>query len=391
MKSLRVALVMALVVFVGSAVWGQRPEKKRQRPASMYKTTGKISMKDEYRMYDTAVVVLEEGVEYYPEDAEMHFLLGKAYYLTHDYRKMGEQLAAAESLESDAKWMDELNSMREEKWTEAFNRGVNAYQEQHFDTALVEFVTCTILNPNDARAYWLYGDIYRVKGEYDKAIEILNAGLKLDPENPRILRSYADVLFFSGKSDEALEKYGKVIENEPENVDVLFNIATIRFNAKEYDSAIETFQKLVAIDPTLKDAYFNMGNAFLLKSISIDESLDSLRDESGEFLKDEASQARIKDLAQGRSHVLGSAQAAFEKTTELDSTDMEAQSRLAEIYQELKDFDKALVVLENLVAHDSTDCKAWQQLAYIYAKRDVGNKATDAFQKAKDCFEKKEE
>jgi len=389
MKSLRVALVLALVFLIGGVVWAQKPKKKRQLPASTYKTTGKIFLKDEYRMYDSAVVILGEGVDFYPEDAEMRFLLGKALYLTHDYRKMGEQLAVAESLEADAKWTEELTSMREEKWTEAYNRGVKAYQEQDFDAALDEFVTCTILKPNDARGFWLYGDIYRVKGDYDKALEILGIGLELDPENTQILRSYADVLFFSGKTEEALESYAKVLETDPENVNALFNVATLQYNAKDYDRAIESFQKLVAIDPSFKDAYFNMGNAFLLKSISFDVCLDSLKDESGEFLKDETSQARIKDLAQRRNHVLGSAQAAFEKTVELDSTDLQAQSRLSEIYQELEDYDRALVVLENLVAQDSTNCKAWQQLAFIYAKRDVGKKATDAFQRAQDCFENK--
>ena len=390
MKSLRVALLLALVVLVGGAVWGQKPKKRRQRPASMYKTTGKIFLKDTYSMFDSAVVILKEGVEFYPEDAEMHFLLGKAYYQTEDYGAMGEHLALAESLKGKKKkWIDELNSMREEKWMEVYNQGVTAYREQDFDTAIDKFLTCTKINPTDARAFWLYGDTYRVKGAYDKALEILGAGLKLDPNNPQILRSYADVLFFDGKSDEALEAYGRVMENDPENVDVLFNMATLQYNAKDYDKAIESFQKLVIIDPGFKDAYFNMGNAFLLKGISIDGGLDSLKDESGEFLKDETSQARIKELAQRRNHVLSSAQAAFEKTVELDSTDMEAQSRLSEIYQELEDFDKALVLLENLVAQDSTNCKAWQQLDFIYAKRDVGTKATDAFQKAQDCFEKK--
>jgi tetratricopeptide (TPR) repeat protein len=392
MKSLRVALVIALVVFVGSAVWGQKSKKKRQLPAGTYKTTGKIFLKDEYRMYDSAVVILEEGIGFYPKDAEMHFLLGKSYYFTNDSRAMGEQFALAESLKSKkAKWMDDLNSMKEEKWTEAYNRGVKAYQEQDFDTALDNFLTCTTINPTDARAFWLYGDTYRVKGDYDKALEVLEAGLKLDAHNPKLLRSYADVLFFAGRGDEALESYGKVMENDPENVDVLFNIATIQYNAKEYDGAIEAFQKLVAIDPSFKDAYFNMGTAFLLQTIPVDDGLDSLKDESGEFLKDEKSTAKIKELAQKKNHLLASAQAAFEKTVELDSTDLQALGHLAEIYQELENFDEALVILENLVVKDSTNCKAWQQLAFIYAKRNVGEKATDAFQKAQDCFEKKKE
>ncbi|UCB51823.1 MAG: tetratricopeptide repeat protein [Candidatus Zixiibacteriota bacterium] len=389
MRSLRVALVIALVVFVGGAVWGQKPKKKRQLPASTYKTTGKIFLKDTYSMFDSAVVILEEGVGFYPEDAEMHFLLGKAYHEIKDYGAMGEHFAAAESLKSDAKWIDELNSMREDKWMQVYNQGVAAYREQDFDTAIEKFMTCTRISPSDARAFWLYGDTYRVKGDYDRALEILDAGLKLDPENPQILRSYADVLFFSGKAEEALESYGRVMENDPDNVDVLFNMATLQYNAKEYDKAIESFQKLITIDPTFKDAYFNMGTAFLLKTIPADDGLDSLKDESGEFLKDEKSTAKIKELAQKKNHLLASAQAAFEKAVELDSTDLEAQGHLAEIYQELENFDKALVLLETLVAQDSTNCKAWQQLAYIYAKRDVGKKATDAFQKAQDCFENK--
>ena len=392
MKFLRVALVMALVVLVGGAVWGQTSKKRRQRPASMYKTTGKIFLKDTYSMFDRAVVILKEGVDFYPEDAEMHFLLGKAYYQTKDYGAMGEHLALAESLKGKKdKWMDELNSMREQKWMEVYNQGVAAYREQDFDTAIDRFQTCTKINPSDARAYWLYGDTYRVKGDYDKAIEILDTGLKLDPENPQILRSYADVLFFSGKTEEALESYGRVMESDPENVDVLFNIATLQYNAKDYDKAIESFQQLITIDPNFKDAYFNMGTAFLLQTIPVDDGLDSCRDESGEFLKGEASTAKIKELAQKKTHLLASAQAAFEKTVELDSTDLEAQGHLSEIYQELENFDKALVLLENLVAQDSTNCKAWQQLAFIYAKRNVGKKATEAFQKAQDCFEKKKE
>jgi tetratricopeptide (TPR) repeat protein len=387
MKSLRVALMMALVILVGTAVWGEKPNKRRQLPSGTYKTTGKIF--HQHSMYDSAVVILEQGVDFYPGDAEMHFLLGKSYYFTNDSRKMGEQFALAESLKSKKdKWMDDLLTMREERWTEAYNRGVKSYQAQDFDAALDDFLTCTIINPADARAYWLYGDTYRVKGDYDKALEILGAGLKLDPNDPKILRSYADVLFFAGRGDEALESYGKVMENDPENVDVLFNIATIQYNNKEYDRAIESFQKLVAIDPTFKDAYFNMGTAFLLQTIPVDDCLDSLRDESGEFLKDDKSTARIRELAQRKTHLFSSAQAAFEKTVELDSTDLEAQGHLAEIYQELENFDQALVLLQNIVDKDSTNCKAWQQLAYIYAKRDVGKKATDAFQKAQDCFER---
>jgi cytochrome c-type biogenesis protein CcmH/NrfG len=334
------------------------------------------------------VVILEEGLHVFPDDAEMHFLLGKAYYYTKNSRGMGEQFALAESLQGDkkAKWEDELNEMKQDRWTQEYNQGVSSYKEQDFDAALENFETCTIINPSDVRAFWLYGDTYRVKGQYEEAIAALKAGLNLEPDNAQILRSYADVLFYVGREDEALEEYDKVLEKDPKNVDVLFNVATIYYTAGDYDHAISKFQELVAEDPAYEDAYFNMGSAYLLKIGQTDKALDSLKDESGAYLTDEKSSAKIQELNQKRDDLVVSAQSAFEKVLEIDSTDMEARGHLAQLYLKQQNFDQAMVILETLVEKDSTNCKAWQQLAFIYAKKNIGEKAKQAYKKAQDCM-----
>jgi cytochrome c-type biogenesis protein CcmH/NrfG len=350
--------------------------------------TGKIHLKDEYRMYDSAVVILEEGLKFFPDDAEMHFLLGKAYFHKKNPRGMGEQFALAESLQGnkEAKWKEELNEMKLETWMQTYNQGVSAYKEQDFDAALKNFETCTVINPSDARAFWLCGDTYRVKGQYEQAIAALETGLKLAPDDAQILRSYADVLFYVGRGEEALEKYGEVLEKDPKNVDVLFNVATIHYSAGDYDHAISRFQELVAADPAYKDAHFNMGSAYLLKIGQMDKALDSLKDESGEYLKDEKSTAKIQELTQKRDDFVVSSQAAFEKVLELDSTDMEAQGHLAQLYLKQEKYDQAVIMLETMVEKDSTNCKAWQQLAFIYAKKNIGEKANQAYKKAQDCM-----
>ena len=390
MKSLRVTLILVSLAFLTSAVWGQKPDKPRF-PAGTYKTTAKIHLKDEYRMYDSAAAILEEAVHFYEDDAELHFLLGKAYYHTKNFRGMGEQFAAAESLKGKkAKWLDELRSKKNEVWTQVFNRGATAFNEQNYDTALVRFSTCRVIDPSNVKSYLYSGLAYTVKREYENALSSLEAGLKLEPDNPEILRGYGDALFYAGKRDEALQTYNRILEKDPKNADLLFNVATIYYNAGDYDQAISNFQKLMAEVPDHKDAYFNMGSAHLRKKVSVDRALDSLKDESGEYRKDEKSQARLKELTREKNDLLASAQPAFEKVTELDSTDLETQSVLAEIYQEQGNFDQALVILESLVQKDSTSCKAWQQLAFIYAKKDVGEKAKQAYQKAQDCFKSQE-
>ena len=387
MKSLRIVLTSVLLVFVASAIWGQKREKPRFFPGT-YKMTAKIHLKDKYRMYDSAAAILEEGLQFYPDDAEMHFLLGKVYYHKKNYRGMGEQFALAESLKSKkAKWIDELNFMRDEKWPQIFNQGVNAHNEQDYDTALDRFLTCIILKPSDFRGFLRVGYSYALMGKNEEAISYMESGLKLEPDNPDMLRGHADILFYAGKRNQALDSYNKILENDPQNVEVLKNIASVYSEAQDYDQALSYLEKAVKADSTYKDGFFNLGEIYRQKLNETILGLDSLKDDSGEYLQDEKSTARIEALIQKKDEFLSSAQVAYEKVMKLDSTDLEAQAHLADLYQEQKDFDRAMIILESLVQKDSTNCKAWQQLAFIYAKKNVGEKATAAFQKAQDCFE----
>jgi hypothetical protein len=126
MRSLRVILMAVLLVFAVSTVWGEKADKPRFH-SSTYKMTAKIHLKSQYRMYDSAVAILEEGIQFFPDDAEMHFLLGKAYSYKKNYLGMAEQFALAESLNTKekAKWLKELDQTRKEKWPQIFNQGVN--------------------------------------------------------------------------------------------------------------------------------------------------------------------------------------------------------------------------------------------------------------------------
>ncbi|KPL00818.1 MAG: hypothetical protein AMJ91_03040 [candidate division Zixibacteria bacterium SM23_73_3] len=388
MKSLRIILIAVLLVFMGSAIRGEKPQKPRFH-SSTYKMTAKIYLKGEYRMYDSAVAILEEALLFYEDDAEIHFLLGKAYYYKNNYRGMGEQFASAESLKSKkAKWMDELNTMKKEKWTQVFNQGAEAFNEKDFDTALDKFSTCSIIDPSNFRSFLYTGLAYTVKGEYEEALSSLQTGLKLEPDNPEMLRGYADALFYAGKQQEALQSYNEILKDDSSNVEVLINVVSIYSNAKDFDQALAYSKKLVATDPTYKDGHFNMGTIFLQKIIQTNMSLDSLKDESGEYLKDEKSTDRVKKLAQKKDELLASAHAAFEKVLEIDSTDLEAQIFLAQVCQEQGNFDQALGILEPLVQKDSTNCSALNQLAIIYAKKGMGEEAKVAWQKAQDCFER---
>ena len=386
MKSLRIVFLSVLLVFLANMVWGQKSQKPRL-PASAIKTSAKISLKDDYRMYDSAVSILEEGVQYYPNDAEMHYLLGEAYYYKKNYLGMGEQFATAESLKSDAKWNADIDEKRKEVWLQVYNQGAQTFNEKDYDAALDKFVACTEIDRSNYKGFLYAGLAYTMKKEFDQAISYLKAGLKLSPDNPEMLKGYSDVMLYSGNEKEALDYYKIVLEKDPKNVEVLINLVAIYSNAKDYDQALDYSQKLTEADPNYKDGFFNMGTIYLAKIVETNSGLDSLKDASGEYLKDEKSAAKIKELTEKKNGYLTSAQSGFEKALQIDSTDMEAQVYLSEVYQEEGNIDKALMILEPLVEKDSTNCDALRQIAIIYAKKGVGEKAKVAWQKAQDCIQ----
>ncbi|MFQ6002153.1 MAG: tetratricopeptide repeat protein [Candidatus Zixiibacteriota bacterium] len=386
MRFTKVFLVTVLVYLLSQLALGQKPKKPRF-PPSTYKTTAKIFLKDEYKMYDSAIVILNKAISFYPDDAELHFLLGKAYYHRNRPKEMGEHFVLAESLKIKSKFQEEIQQMREEKWLQAFNQGAKAFNEQNVDKALEKFVICTIINPQDYRGLMNAGYAYSLKGETDKAMSYLEDGLELAPDSLDILRIYGATLYNAGKIEKALEVYLKIAEKDPEDANTLTNIVSIYGVLKDLDKALLFSQKLIDVDSSFQEAYFNTGTIYLHQIQEINLSLDSLKDSTGAYLTDAKSKVKIERLEKKRTQLFAKAEANLEKAVELDSLDLEARLFLGQVYLEQEKLDPALGVLEFLVQKDSTNCEALVQLASVYAKKGMGDEAKETWQKAQDCLE----
>jgi tetratricopeptide (TPR) repeat protein len=385
MRFTKVFLVAVLVCLLSQLVLGQKTKRPRF-PKSTYKTTAKIFLKDEYRMYDSAIVILNEAISFYSDDAELHFLLGKVYYTKNKTKEMGEAFTRAESLKIKSKFGKEIQQMRREKWLQVFNQGADAFNEQKIDLALEKFAVCTIIDPQDYRGFMNAGYAYSLKGDNDNAISYLEEGLELAPESLDILAIYGATLHNAGKIKETLEVYLKVIEKNPEDANTLNNIVSIYALQKDFDKALLFSQKLIEVDSSFEDAYFNMGTIYLQQIQEINFALDSLKDPTGAYLTDEKSKVEVEELEKKRGELFAKVETTLEKAVEFDTLDLEARLFLAQIYLQQERLDQALGALEFLIQKDSTNCEALTQLAGVYAKKGMGDEAKETWQKAQDCL-----
>lgn len=313
---------------------------------------------------------LELAVQELPRDAESHYLLGWVYGEQGMYEPMVREFET--SLEISDRWKGKIEAVRMEKWTMAFNRGVQAGKEKDFQKAVMEFKTATIIEPNEPDAFNNLAFAYTNLDSLDQALDAYRRVLKLQPSNvpPRI---NSGVIYFNrGEYPKALELFQKSLELEPENKNAISmsaltlermatrQRATLQAESTEQDSlriekeaqsllnqAVTIYNQGIEAHPEDQDFAYNLGVLY-----------------AQEFKNYQA------------------AEPLFRKVAELDPTDADAWYNLAIAQLALDDVEGAQPSLEKVIELEPENGTAWYQLGVIYIKKGMRAEGEEAFKKA---------
>lgn len=174
------------------------------------------------------------------------------------------KLVLREDKEKKAKVKDEASMLELEK-------GNQLYGERKFDEALALFQKFAELNPNVYQIYFNIGDIYREKGEYDKANEqYLIAQTKAKEKadvvmQAKALASFGEVFLRQEKLKEAQEFFTQSIALNPKDEILAYNVAEIFFGKNQTDKAIDYYKLAIQIKPEWSEPYLKIGYAYLNK------------------------------------------------------------------------------------------------------------------------------
>ncbi|MEE4353205.1 MAG: tetratricopeptide repeat protein [Desulfatiglans sp.] len=135
-----------------------------------------------------------------------------------------------------------------DKADKAFFRGVQYILSNDHDHAIEEFTKSVQVNSDTIETYVALGNLYRSKGDIDRAIRIRQS-IILRPHIDNKIRINA--LFDLGLDyrkggflNRALKTFLKVEEGEPSNVQVLKEIERIYEELKDWENALKTRQKI---------------------------------------------------------------------------------------------------------------------------------------------------
>ena len=182
-------------------------------------------------------------------------------------------------------------------------------QSEMVSRAIDQYREVYRLDPTDIEsALWL-ARLYRLRNEHDKAEEVLRGTLKQDPENEAAVEQLTQLLMDEGKSAEAVSLLEGITAHStsPILLDLLGDAYT---QAKELPKAEDAYRKAAELDPSELSHQRGLGQTLMAEE-KFQEAL-----------------------------------AVYQKIADLMPDDSDVYLRIAQIYRELHQLDKAE---ENLV------------------------------------------
>lgn len=175
-------------------------------------------------------------------------------------------------------------------------------------------------------------------GKVDKAITSLTTAKTYDDKNPTIYVGLGDAYLARGAFDVAKTNYELALKYKAGYAPALFGLGKISFKQKKYSAALENYLKATEADNNFAPAFFEKGLMFYL----LDKFTDAIE--------------------------------AFERYDQLVPGSPRGKTYLAKSYYGKGDYDKALGILDEVLAADAQYSEANKYKAYVLIeKKDYAN------------------
>jgi Tfp pilus assembly protein PilF len=115
------------------------------------------------------------------------------------------------------------------------------------------------LNPNDAEAYNIRGNVWDDLGDADRALADYEQAIRIDPNNPGPLRDRGILWRRKGALNRALVDLDRAIRLSFSNAQIYSDRGLLWYEKGHHDRALADFRRAVKIDPDFAIAYINRG------------------------------------------------------------------------------------------------------------------------------------
>lgn len=294
-----------------------------------------------------AVQQFEQLVERYPDDAASLLVLAQLYRVSGDNAKAEEALKRAVALDPDS--------------PDATTQLALLYVDLGQYHTAIELLRKIAGENADTQVLTSLAHAYEQVQDYAAAAEAYGRVLERSPENVAVRKALGQNLLYSQQYDQALEQYQIVVQANPRDPDAYLRLSQIHRHKRNFDQARENLNRAIDLAPDNQELRYNQvllseaEGKYPEAAALIQRILDSTaKGDASAYTPQEKSNRSIflekLGALQSDQNNLPGAEEAFRQMTALGGEGaIRGEARLIELYQEQREYDKALRESERAV------------------------------------------
>ena len=125
------------------------------------------------------------------------------------------------------------------------------------------FSRTLLVSPRSVDAHLAIGAMYDLEGDYDSAIKMYQAGLRIEPDNYRVLYNMGVAYMKKGWLYQAIEALEKSRAANAVYAPTHFNLAMAYHQQRRYEEAISEHREALRLKPDLAVSYIDLGRIYI--------------------------------------------------------------------------------------------------------------------------------
>jgi tetratricopeptide (TPR) repeat protein len=301
-----------------------------------------------------------------PNFWEASYNLGIAYFNDHEYDKallqFDQIIAALPNFEKPY-----------------YGRALILYRRKDYSKAKSDFEQVIKFNPNDYKPYFYLGKVSINLGQFSEATKHLNKAAELNPDYSKIYLELGNIFFDQQIYKGAIPHYRRALELDPEDVEVLQKLGESYYRTQVYYSAYAQFQSLLKIEPNDAAGNFMLGITAYKQAV-LSELIEAFLEL---FDADIAAESKKRKNLSGnrkeRQEVYKEMVESFSRARKAREDFLEATFNLALTYNDMGILDSAEVYYLKSIQIQPDLVRAHIKLAKIYDERNQKQKALEGY------------
>ncbi|MBT4139818.1 MAG: tetratricopeptide repeat protein [Candidatus Latescibacteria bacterium] len=207
--------------------------------------TARYNLKD----WPGAISAFETSLRYFPNNAQVHYLLGRSL---------------VEAGQFDAALPHSQAAVKLNPFVAAYRVGLGEvwYKAGDINNAIAVLQEALRLDANQSEAHQLLGASFTQAGDFVAAVASYQQALVLDATNHEVSNSLAVVYSNQGNFEAAQDIFLQLVQEFPQNLDYRLNLGVVQKELGHSALAVETLQSLLELAPNYIRAYFVLGKVY---------------------------------------------------------------------------------------------------------------------------------